>query len=433
MATIDWKQVSNQASQYQKNEANARKREADKEAALKLKAADADTKKELEQVVSGAQSWVKYWTDKETLYAIQYENSPTPVNAAILEAAHLKKVAYQEELDKAKKALSNFINKKSAIAEGQHFKDKSAAAKAEGQHFLSSFTSPSTKKAQAIKSPYKYNIPMVQSAYFSGGNELLSSTTDGPISSPGSHQKDAINSWGGNEATRWAKGAIQMDRKILANGVIPYKSSTGATSIKDTNAYGFRFLYNPSQVSMTWGTVDGVDWSYVEGASSNMATLLVPPGQGTTISFSLRLNRIEDFKYITPKGTIKEGMKNPYPVDAPVNDLKQIYNKGTMYDIEQLLRTLQVPGSMYKTILTGRPTGDPGWLPQMPVELFLGPSIRYRVRVNSISVVHGLFNQRMVPTMSEVHITCNRFFDFAVKGEDASKTSAIWSIPKTTK
>lgn len=93
-------------------------------------------------------------------------------------------------------------------------------------------------------------------------------------------------------------------------------------------------------------------------------------------------------------------------------DRKTIVEKGTMYDLEYLFRTLHGYAfyTNFKSTLMGK-TNDPGWLPVRPVELHLGNKLRYRVRVSGLEVVHKIFSEKMIPILSVVTITCNRYWD----------------------
>ena len=66
----------------------------------------------------------------------------------------------------------------------------------------------------------------------------------------------------------------------------------------------------------------------------------------------------------------------------------------------------------YKSMLNGY-TADKGWLQGTPVDLHLGDGLRYQVRIGSLDVNHTIFNDRMVPILSTVNITCHRFYDLA--------------------
>ena len=104
---------------------------------------------------------------------------------------------------------------------------------------------------------------------------------------------------------------------------------------------------------------------------------------------------------------------NPYPKNVPNSELIQIFEKGTMYDIEYLFKTMHaLTGNIgYKSLLMNGVTSDPGWLPVRPVELHLGNKLRYKVRVQNLTVNHTVFNPRMIPILSTVTFTCARYWD----------------------
>jgi hypothetical protein len=115
------------------------------------------------------------------------------------------------------------------------------------------------------------------------------------------------------------------------------------------------------------------------------------------------------------------GENNPYPGfddKSRVEDLKTIYKKGTMYDLEYLFKVLNGPSATHQTILNGQ-SADWGFLIGTQVELFLGDGLRYLVRVNGINVNHTIFNDRMVPVISQVSISCGRYNDVGVPPSDA--------------
>jgi hypothetical protein len=75
----------------------------------------------------------------------------------------------------------------------------------------------------------------------------------------------------------------------------------------------------------------------------------------------------------------------------------------------------------YSSSLMGT-TSDPGWLPVRPVELHLGNHLRYRVRIQSLSVNHTVFNPRMIPILSTVNFSCARYWDGPITTQ-AKKTT----------
>ena len=136
----------------------------------------------------------------------------------------------------------------------------------------------------------------------------------------------------------------------------------------------------------------------------------------STIAFELLLNRMPDMKYIDPNrvGYQKQGVDYKTKVydRTPINtELQEIYDKGTMYDVEFLLRVLL--GYRLKSQLRGgKLTSDVGWITPRPVELHLGSSLRYLVNVVDLTLNHVIFNERMVPLFTTVRITGTRIPDF---------------------
>jgi hypothetical protein len=185
--------------------------------------------------------------------------------------------------------------------------------------------------------------------------------------------------------------------------------------------YGFQFHYNPGSLSMAYGGPQPVDVSLVASGREKFLTFGSASGSGT-ISLQLILNRINDMKYFDPAtGRLKSGVSpNIFAGRAPTSaELSDIYNRGTMYDLEFLLRTLL--GYAYESFLGrgmswDKKTADLGWLGGKPVEIHLGKSLRYLGRIVSLDVTHVLFTERMVPTFSEVSIGIQRLPDIGFQG-----------------
>lgn len=188
--------------------------------------------------------------------------------------------------------------------------------------------------------------------------------------------------------------------------------------------YAFQFLYNPGTVDMTFMGTPDVDVGY-EISGSDQFSLIGGVGMTqSTITFDLVLNRMFDMKYYDSK---TERLKQPfqnnpaqiYPGRTPTYAEQQlIYRRGTMYDVDYLLRTLL--GYKGPTTLRFGGTGvadvgtaDIGYLGAMPVELHLGQNLRYLGIVNALSVRHVVFNERMVPLFSTLRVQFNRIPDFA--------------------
>jgi hypothetical protein len=260
-------------------------------------------------------------------------------------------------------------------------------------------------QAPQIPNPlvYYYNAPMVSTSYLNGSGPQ-SQTTQRPITTPGNVQK-ASDSWA--DSTMPAKGIIQMDSSQVFNNANYSKNDTGKY---DGNLYGFKFLYNPKEVNMTWAVAEGMNWEGIQ-AGLDPGTAPTTALNNSTISFSLLLNRINDMPYLSANGLA--GDVNPYPTfniaSRSLNEeLAQIYQKGTMYDLEYLFKSIAGLNSTYTTAFNDI-SSDVGWLYGFSAELHLGNKMRYKVRLTSLDVNHAMFDERMVPILSYVNVTFARF------------------------
>jgi hypothetical protein len=250
---------------------------------------------------------------------------------------------------------------------------------------------------------------MIQSAYFRQDSPQGGSTERG-VTGAGNYT-DARNMFGESIA----KGTIQMPLNLTNSAA--WKFKTGIYK-EDSTMYGFKFLYNPTEVNMGWGMLEGVDPNVIRsGAAGGLAPI---SGVGlSTIDFTLLLNRIGDMDFLDENG-LAPGENNPYSgvnTLSRVEDLKTIYKKGTMYDLEYLFRVINGPNAIHQTILNGK-SADWGFLIGSQIELFLGDGLRYLVRLNGINVSHTIFNDRMVPVLSQVSLSCGRYNDVGLKPED---------------
>ena len=287
--------------------------------------------------------------------------------------------------------------------------------------------------------PWNFNAPLVKRADFvytttSSVNEGTESRRDVTITRTNnivvplpklipagtSSVDDAYNFWTKQE---YGKGAIQMDRKtntieLAANA----KKEAALNKIKfDDKMYGFRFNYNPTTVNMSWGAITGANPVY-ESAGKDPAAPMAQNLISSYLTFDIILNRIQDLALLDSTGKYLYG-ENPYPWEISATDRKTIVNKGTMYDLEYLFRTMHGYAfyTNFSSTLMGQ-TNDPGWLPVRPVELHLGNKLRYRVRISGLEVVHKIFSAKMVPLLSVVSITCMRYWD-GPNAKDYKKTT----------
>jgi hypothetical protein len=281
----------------------------------------------------------------------------------------------------------------------------------------------SSKKPPAENKPnkplYKYNAPMTRSAYMGGSLQADMTGNSGLISGPG-NRKDAKYNWIANKDTGkigGSKGTVQMSRAFADLAPRPATGKNG--QIVDSQLYGFKFLYNPTTVSMAWGIVEQFSPQF-EASGTDKASAVSVGLMKSAVTFSLMLNRIDDMNFLLPDGsmiidaedsTADDGSFDViYPFDFPATETKEIYKKGTMYDLEYLFKATGGYSASYNSVLNGK-TADKGWLNPIPVELHLGDGMRYLVRLSSLDVNHMIFNERMVPTLTTVNLTFTRYFD----------------------
>jgi hypothetical protein len=255
-----------------------------------------------------------------------------------------------------------------------------------------------------LSKDYKYNAPLVAGAYLGQGIAADSiggtlNTKGFPINAP--VFTDAYSAWRGVTGGR---GTIQMDRQYVKNIATQQKNELKI----DKQMYGFKFLYNPTTVSMGWGLQSQMDPPYAASGedifnpiSANLIT--------STVVFEVLLNRIADFNHLKSDGSLVGAY--PYgQINVPIEERKQIYDRGTMYDLEYFFKTINGPRATFTSRFNGL-TADAGWLLPSSLELHLGAGMRYRIRINEVSINHALFNNRMVPILSTVRFVCGRYND----------------------
>lgn len=283
-------------------------------------------------------------------------------------------------------------------------------------------TSPAAQKGPPIlDTDLVYNVGCVDTAYFSQEANFAKLSNIKLGTKPGV-VRNAREMW---TATKANKGMIVLtvfdkDKGDL-DTLVP--SGTNNTFMK---RYGFQFHYNPGSISMAYTGVPPVDINYVATQDDpfNMVGTAGSDVTQSTISFSIVLNRTMDHQYYTVPldengnqngpATLKDPTTTIYsPINPTAKDQVAIWEKGTMYDIEFLLRTIL--GFAVNTDLRGV-TADVGWLTGRPVDVHLGQSLRYRCFISGFNVNHVIFNERMVPIFSTIDLAFNRLPDYVGAG-----------------
>jgi hypothetical protein len=193
---------------------------------------------------------------------------------------------------------------------------------------------------------------------------------------------------------------------------------------------GFQFHYNPSRIGTTWQGTVNVDVGFVASGKDKFGPVGSSLSTGSGVTVTIPINRLADMKYVNTSEstwsdmpwrelygmTLKPAPSGKESKTPTFEDLRKIRDLGTMYDVEFLLQTI-LGYRMKSAIRLNRHsmTADLGYLGGQPVELHLGKNIRYYVSVNSISVNHSIFTKDMIPTLSELTITCSRIPDYISK------------------
>jgi hypothetical protein len=298
------------------------------------------------------------------------------------------------------------------------------------------------------KGPYQYNAPLLKNALHNPLGPQASSLDNVSINQ--GNYTDARQAWTGVTPGR---GTFQMDKKFVV-AQLDGLNRSNAKEVDD-QLYGFKFLYNPTSVTMGWGIQGAVNPEYQ--ASGKDEAIPISAGLfSSQIQFSIILNRIEDMNYLDKLGYVSAQQKqigtpppdldpaqrnriysanvignSPYGENVSIEDQRSIYNKGTMYDIEYLFKTINGPHATFKSELNGT-TADRGYMRMSILELHLGANLRYRVRISDLGINHTIFNSRMVPILSTVNFTCHRFIDYSIQDKTSGGSSSENQLRNTT-
>jgi hypothetical protein len=258
---------------------------------------------------------------------------------------------------------------------------------------------------------FEYNVAGVLESYYSPRDKFLE------VAKFSSNKPAVVSS----AAELWT--SAKASKGMLVTYLPPADDTTYQTGQTPKTAtpffgknYGFQFMYNPSQISMDYTGAPNVDVA-MQTSGTEKFNLMGTSATQSSISFQILINRMFDMKYYEPDGSgsgrLKSGGARAYGSRVPsLPEQRAIYDMGTMYDVEYLLRTLL--GYTLKSYLRNGQTADMGYLGARPVELHLGTSLRYLGTVTSISLDHRIFNERMVPLFTNVSINFARIPDYPI-------------------
>lgn len=193
------------------------------------------------------------------------------------------------------------------------------------------------------------------------------------------------------------------------NGKVTDTWSADQPLVPNGIRYGFRFMYNPSEVQFQMSPIQGIDPGVIISGLGRS----YPMGDedGGSISLTTHLNRIEDMAFLRKK---KKGYDfstgvSPYGNRTLSTDDKTgIATRGTGYDLEYLFRTSL--GKPFPTKTRGV-TADIGLILGLPLLITLGGGMSYTGRLTGLAYTHMFFTSDMVPTYTQVSMTFTRFPD----------------------
>jgi hypothetical protein len=222
------------------------------------------------------------------------------------------------------------------------------------------------------------------------------------------------------------RGKIWYYNGYVGPSSAPDYQSTGiyappANAKGTVNKYGFQFIWNPETFSQN----TAVNMSITPAASDPTIALTGFAAANSTMSFTLRLDRTNDFAcaknfvfkdgtFTVPGGGLTVNSGNFQEVSKYYNfgnkyvdgftieqNIKDLLTYGTEADLEFLYRTIN--GTGWKGI-GGRETSNIGYLMPSLIRLDLGNQ-KFVGVVADIQVNHLAFTRDLVPIRTDVNIT----------------------------
>ena len=200
-----------------------------------------------------------------------------------------------------------------------------------------------------------------------------------------------------NEPAELPLGAegVTAQTKLRVGRIIQFEMAAGLAALNDYR-YGFRFLYNPTAVTVSASRNDSV---YINPSSTTDAIISGINQNFQVISFKLLLNRQPDV------------LANPvsitdYIPNITEEDLQGLRKYGTHWDLMTLFRVCNGEWDMDDR---GK-TSDIGFLVPASARLILGQLNMFGF-VESVNYTDRMFSKDMVPTLTDVDIVYRRHVD----------------------
>lgn len=197
----------------------------------------------------------------------------------------------------------------------------------------------------------------------------------------------------------YSTGTLHFDRTSVSNasrlGLITLPSTIkniSGTTYK--NRWGFKFLYNPNSWGYNMSNADNLTPEQVQASDS-----LLYGSVGTTWSFQLYLNRIPDLK-------VGNQSAAHYPAGTSLADLKQVWARGTEYDLDFLFR---VVNGEPKNVTGWHSTANIGFMVTQKIQLTMGKGAFATGYISGLTVQHVMMNDLMIPTFTKVDLTMTQY------------------------
>jgi len=296
----------------------------------------------------------------------------------------------------------------------------------------------STENYQWNLPPHKWSMPFVSSK---NGMAIERATRSG---SSDRYRRGRI--W-----SAYAANTYTLTTDAKGNQVQNWSKSN-----KSKLNYGFQFMWNPEALS----TAVAVQMDATPNVNDQWlgAVGLFPATE--TFSINIRLDRTNDFaragaRFGRPTKLAKEDsgsndfVKNTSLSDllpeyqvkggfsqkgVKLDDLKDLFNRGTLADLEYLFRAVNGKGPTEDTPWVnprGQETANIGWLQPNLVHIDVGP-LSYIGWITNIGITHTSFTQDMIPIRTDVSISFNTLATAGIGSAAADASAASATTTSTT-
>jgi hypothetical protein len=228
--------------------------------------------------------------------------------------------------------------------------------------------------------------------------------------------ENIINEGDSVQLDRYRRGRFfwyaTADQDFRGSSATP--STEQGANAPEAHKFGFQFIWNPDNYSTNVQLNTDVTPSPADRGSAVAAAF----PSGATISFTLRLDRTNDFM-------CAKNLLNTATTNADYEQLAQFYTKsgnfsqegatqmaakikdlltlGTISDLEYIYK--MVNGEGWHNV-SGRLSSDIGFLKVTMIRIDIGPA-SYVGYINSLSINHTGFSQDMTPIRTDVQISIN--------------------------